>query len=111
LTGAKVPTTEWSVAASNYHGKLLGAILALLILHSALVTLASPFLHIMLNCDDCGVISHSNSSLASLPEKQKQSDPIRLIKFLVGSKRCRTTWEWVEGHAVERKRKTTLISS
>jgi hypothetical protein len=77
--------------------------LALLILCAALVTLASPFLHIVLHCNNCNVISHSNSSLVSLPEKQKQPDLIRFIKFLAGSNRCRTTWEWVEGHAVERK--------
>jgi hypothetical protein len=39
----------------------------------------------------------------SLPEKQQQSDLIRLIKYVAGTNICRTLWEWVEGHAVERK--------
>jgi hypothetical protein len=39
----------------------------------------------------------------SLLKKQKQSDLIRLIKYLAGTNKCRTSWEWVEGHAVERK--------
>jgi hypothetical protein len=55
-----------------------------------------------LYCDNCGVISHSNSLLTALPEKQKQVDLIRLIKFLSGSNSCGSVWEWVKGHAVRR---------
>jgi hypothetical protein len=39
----------------------------------------------------------------ALPLKQKQADIIPLVKFLRGSNNCRATWEWVEGHVVERK--------
>jgi hypothetical protein len=39
----------------------------------------------------------------ALPEKQKQADIIRLVKYLCSSNNCRVTWEWVEGHAVEQK--------
>jgi hypothetical protein len=38
-----------------------------------------------------------------LPEKQKQADLIRLIKLLSASSNITPTWEWVEGHVVERK--------
>jgi len=40
-----------------------------------------------------------------LSEKQKQADLIWLIKFLDGSNKVLTTWEWAKGHAVERKGK------
>ncbi len=64
----------------------------------------------VLHCDNRGVISHSNSPLTALPEKQKQANLIRLIKYLGGSNRCRTSWEWVKGHAVERKgRRRSLL--
>jgi hypothetical protein len=38
-----------------------------------------------------------------LPEKQKQADLICLIKLLSASSNITPTWEWVEGHVVERK--------
>jgi hypothetical protein len=94
---------ERSDATSNYCGKLLGAAVALLILRAASVSLGTPLPTTVLHCDNRGVISHSKSPLTALPKKQKQADLIRLIKYLGGLKRCRTSWEWVEGHAVERK--------
>jgi hypothetical protein len=99
----KASVAERSNDASNHQGKLLGAAMALLILRAASVTLVPLLPNIVLHCDKHGVISHNNSPLTSLPKKQQQSDLIRLIKYLVGTNICRTSWEWVEGHAVERK--------
>jgi hypothetical protein len=99
----KASAAERSDGASNYQGELLGTVVAQLILRAASVTLVTPLPTTALHCDNHGVISHSNSPLMSLPEKQKQSDLIRLIKYLAGTNNDRTSWEWVEGHAVERK--------
>jgi hypothetical protein len=80
----KASVVEWSNDASNYQGKLLGTTVALLILRTASVTLIPPLSTIVLHCNNRGVISHSNSPLLSLPEKQKQSDLIRLINLSSG---------------------------
>ncbi len=84
-------------------GKLLDTVLSLLILRAATVNLVASYSHAKLSCDNCGVISHSNSPLFSLSEKQKQVGLIRLIKHLSCTNKCWSTWEWVEGHAVEQK--------
>jgi hypothetical protein len=97
--------------ASNYYGELLGAVIALLILQASSHNLTRPLPTITLFCDNCGVLSHGNNPYTALPEKQKQADLIRLIKLLSGSSSITPTWEWVEGHAVERKglQRSTLL--
>jgi hypothetical protein len=99
----KVSIAEHSNAASNYCGELLGAVISLLILCGASVGIVPPIPTTILYCDNRGVISHSNSPLTALPEKQKQADLIRLIKFLSSSNTCSSLWEWIKGHAVECK--------
>jgi hypothetical protein len=59
---------------------------------------------VVLHCDNRCVLSHGNSPLTSLPEKQKQADLIWLIKYLSSSNNCNPIWEWVKGHAIESKR-------
>ena len=100
----KVSITNRSDAANNYQGELLGAVLALLILHVASEGLGAPFPHALLHCNNRRVISHGNSLLTALSEKQRQADLIRLTKFFSSSNNCKPQWEWVKGHAVERKR-------
>ncbi len=95
--------TNFCPKATTDHGKILGTAVALLILRAASVPLDTPFPTTFLHCNNHGVISHSNSSLTVLLKKQQQANLIRLIKYLGGSNRCRTLWEWVEGHSVERK--------
>jgi ribonuclease HI len=97
----KVLVAEHSNNASNYRGELLGAVLSLLILRAATVNLVAPYSHAKLSCGNPGVISHSNSPPFSLSEKQKQADLIQLIKHLSCTNKCQSTWEWVEGHAME----------
>ena len=99
----KASVSERSDASSNYRGELLGAVLSLLILRAASASLDHLSPTTTLHCDNRGVIQHCNSPHTTLPEKQKQSDLIRLLKYLGGTNRTRTIWEWVEGHAVERK--------
>jgi hypothetical protein len=101
----KASATEHSPSASNYHGKLLGAIMSLLILRTASSTLLLPYPPIVLYCNNCGVIDHNNSPLVSLPKKQCQADLIHCIKHFAGTSLSKPSWEWVEGHAVEQKRK------
>ena len=50
-----------------------------------------------------GVNTHGNSKLHSLPKKQRQADLIRHIKHISQTMQVQVKWEWVEGHAVERK--------
>jgi hypothetical protein len=100
----KLSIAEKSDAASNCRGELLGAVMALLILWAAMANgdTATRVQQVIL-CDNRGVISHGNSSLQYLPEKQKQADLIRLMKLLSSTNKFQPKWEWVEGHAVERK--------
>jgi hypothetical protein len=88
------PLAEQSTSASNYCGELLGALLS---------TLTSPHHKVILHCNNRGIITHGDSPLVSLPEKQQQADLIQHIKFLARSVQMRVLWEWVEGHAVECK--------
>ncbi len=62
-------------AASNYHGELLGAVIALLILCATSEGLLQPLLHATLFWDNWGIFSHGKSHLMALPvlEKQKQA--------------------------------------
>jgi hypothetical protein len=78
--------------------------MALLILQAAMASknTTTRAQQVML-CNNGGVISHGNSSLQSLPEKQKQADLIRLTKHLSSTNKFQPRWEWVEGHAVEQK--------
>jgi hypothetical protein len=78
--------------------------MALLILQAAMASknTATRLQQVML-CDNHGVISHGNSSLQSLPEKQKQADLIRPTKHLSSTNKFQPGWEWVEGHAVKQK--------
>jgi hypothetical protein len=99
----KMSLAESSDAASKYRSKFLGAVATLLILQAASEGLA-PLPHSTeLFCDNKCIISHGNSPLTALLEKQRQADLIRLIKYLAGTNDCRTTWEWVEGHTVKSK--------
>jgi hypothetical protein len=94
---------ELSDTANNYCRELLGAVIELPILWVASKGLPQPLLHATLLCNNWGILSHGNSHLTALPEKQKQADIIRLVTFLRSSNNCRSTWEWVEGHGVEQK--------
>ncbi len=76
----KASVAEFSDTACNYRGKLLGAAIDLLILHAAAANLPLPFPKVVLHRDNHGVLSHGNSPLTSLLEKQKQADLIWLIK-------------------------------
>ncbi len=99
----KVAVVERSNKASNYWGKLLGAYISLLILQAATGNMQGPYPLSTLLCNNCGIILHGNSPRVTLPEKQVQADLIRLIKHLASTNNCRSMWEWVKGHAVERK--------
>jgi hypothetical protein len=49
------------------------------------------------------MLSHRNSHLRALPEKQKQADIIHLMKFLSGSNDCRAMWDFPpKGHLLVR---------
>lgn len=77
--------------------------MALLFLRAASTNLKLPYPRITLHCDNLGVLSHGNNPRRSLPEMQNQADLIRLIKTLSSTSNFSPIWEWVEGHAVERK--------
>jgi hypothetical protein len=73
--------------ARNYWGELIGMVLSLIILQlqAATTTLVAPFFLSTLFCDNCGVISHSNSPQVALSEKQKHSNLIWLVKHLLAT--------------------------
>ena len=100
----KASVAEESDSASNYPGMLLCAVLALMILQAVGADLAAPSPAVILHCNNHGVLLHGNNPLLLLPQKQKQANLIRLIKFLSSTNSCKLTW-WgcVKGHALERK--------
>jgi hypothetical protein len=67
----KASLVERSTFTSNYCGKLLGALMSLLILRAASSFLLPPLHLVVLHCDNHVVITHGNSPLTSLPEKTK----------------------------------------
>jgi hypothetical protein len=77
--------------------------MSLLILKAASSQLPPTTTTVVLHCTNRGVNSHGNSKLHSLPEKQRQADLIRYINHISQTMQVQVTWEWVEGHAVERK--------
>jgi hypothetical protein len=89
----KASATERSPSASNYLGKLLGAIMFLLILRTVSSTLLLPYPPVVLYCNNRGVINHGNSPLVSLPKKQHQADLIPHIKHLTGTSQSKPLWE------------------
>jgi hypothetical protein len=64
----KASLAERSTFTSNYCGKLLGALMSLLILQAASALLLPPLHSVVLHCDNRRVITHGNSLLISLPE-------------------------------------------
>ena len=100
----KASLAERSLCASNYRGELLGGLMSLLILKAASSQLSpTTTTTVVLHCDNRGVNSHGNSKLHFLPKKQRQADLIRHIKHISQTMQVQVKWEWVEGHAVERK--------
>jgi hypothetical protein len=81
----KASAAERLEVASNYCGKLLGALISLLILRAASVTLDLPIQTGVLHCNNHGVINHRNLPRVSLHEKQRQADLIRHIEHLVST--------------------------
>ncbi len=81
----KASAAECPPSASNYLGKLLGAIMSLLILRTASSTLLLPYPPVIMYCNNHGVINHGSSLLVSLPKKQCQADLICHIKHLAGT--------------------------
>jgi len=100
---AKCGVAEHSNEASNYRGEILGAIIAQLILRAASRRASAPFQPVTIHCDNRGVLSHGNDPSSSLSEKQSQADLLRYLKQLVRENPFKSCFEWVEGHAVERK--------
>ncbi len=78
----KASVAERLAVASNYCGELLGAVIALLILWAASVTIELPLPSVMFHCNNRGVISHGNLPLVSLSKQQRQVDLIRYMKHL-----------------------------
>jgi hypothetical protein len=77
--------TKASDAAENYCGKLLGAVCMMLFLQTASKGVAQGVYSANLSCDNKGVISHGSSTLLTLPENQRQSDLVQLVKYLVST--------------------------
>ena len=100
---AKCGVAEHSDDASNYRGEILGAIIAQLILRASSRRASSPFQPVTIYCDNQGVLAHGNDPSSSLSEKQPQADLLRYLKQLIRENPFQSRFEWVEGHAVERK--------
>jgi hypothetical protein len=76
----KCTIAEKSTAAGSYHGEILGAILAQLILHAAVQGRLGPYPVIMEDCDNLGVVCHINKPRHPLSTTQIHADVLRILK-------------------------------
>ena len=67
----------------SYRDKILGAILAQLILRAASIGIIGPFPVLNEDCDNNGVVLHGNSFSKPLPASQTQADVLRVMKRLI----------------------------
>ena len=100
---AKGCIVEHTPDADNYRAELLGGLMTQLVLRAASSRKSSPYKDATIFCDNQGVLSHGNAPWAPLPEKQPQADVIRSLKQITRENPFSTSWEWVEGHSVEKK--------
>ena len=100
---AKCAVSEKSCDASNYRADILEAIVAQLIIRAASHGSSAWYQSVKIYCDNRGVLSHGSNPSTSLGENQAQADLLRCLKQLVRENPMDSIFEWVEGHAVERK--------
>jgi hypothetical protein len=70
----KCTIAECSESASSYRGKILGAIVTQFILSPAVTGQMGPYLIMTEDCDNNGVVLHSNTHYLPLPASQTQSN-------------------------------------
>ena len=99
-----VSFAERSRHATNYSVEILGAIATQLILNAATRNMSDcENLSVVTHCDNKGVLNHGGKAEAELKEKQAQFDVLHVLKGLVSASKVLTTFNWVEGHSVEKK--------
>jgi hypothetical protein len=89
---------ENSSSAGSYRGKILGAILAQLILRAASLGMIGPYPVLNEDCDNNGVVLHGNSYSKPLPASQTQADVLRVMKKLISRQMFTIKFLYVRSH-------------
>jgi hypothetical protein len=89
---------EYSSSAGSYRGKILGAILAQLILRAASLGMIGPFPVLNEDCNNNGVVLHGNSYSKPLPASQTKADVLRVMKKLISRQMFTIKFLYVRSH-------------
>ena len=81
----KAAVADKSDSASNYRVKLLGVVMALLVLRVSGAGLLDADVTSLLRCDKGGIVVHGNRVHMSSTQKQVQADLIRPIRYLAAT--------------------------
>ncbi len=95
----KCTIAEYSESASSYHGKILGAIIAQLILGAAVTERMGPYPIMTEDCDNNGVVLHGNKHYRLLSALQTQSDVLRVMKQLITCQPFVILFLYVQSHS------------
>ncbi len=94
----KCTIVEHSLSASSYRGKILGAIIAQLILAAAVKDRMGPYPLVIEDCNNNGVILHGNKSSRPVSGSQTQADVLRVMKCLISHQPFAVQFLYVASH-------------
>jgi hypothetical protein len=99
----KCTIAKYSASASSYHGEILGAIITQIILWAAVARNMDPYPIMTEDCNNNGVVLHSNSPYRPLSGTQTQANALRVMKFLITRQPFIIKFRYVASHSDERK--------
>jgi hypothetical protein len=93
-----------SAFSGSYRGEILGGIMTQLILNAASSSYKDCIPPVIVDCDNNGVVSHSNIPLWSLPTNQPQADVLSVFKHLVSIQPFPVKVNYVQSHTDKTKK-------
>ena len=105
ITGSlcKCTIAEKLTSAGSYRGEILGAILAQLILHASVHGEMGPYPIKMEDCNNLGIVRHSNKPGRPLSTTQPQADVLKILKQYIASQPFALKFLYVALHANDTK--------
>jgi hypothetical protein len=95
----KCTIVEKLTSTGSCHGEILGAILAQIILHTAIQGQMGPYPIIMEDCSNLGIVRHGNKPQWSLSTIQPQADVLKILKQYIASQPFALKFLFVALHA------------
>ncbi len=100
----KYTWAEQSTSVGPYRGEILGGVMTQLILHAAASTYHDTIPPVVVDCDNNGVVSHSNNPFLPLPTNQSQANLLQVFKNFVSVQPFHVQYKYVQSHADNTKR-------